>query len=46
MAVAVTDAEVPAEVVHAAAHTVDGPWAWAQALSLLVDRLRQPEAAS
>ncbi|HEY2705258.1 MAG TPA: trehalose-phosphatase [Candidatus Dormibacteraeota bacterium] len=44
-AVAVADAEVPAEVLAAAAHTVDGPWAWAQALELLVEGLRRREPA-
>jgi trehalose 6-phosphate phosphatase len=45
-AVAVADAEVPPEVLRMAAHTVDGPWAWAQALALLVDGLRQGERSS
>jgi trehalose 6-phosphate phosphatase len=41
--VAVADAEVPPQVLEVAARTVDGPWAWAQTLALLVDGLRQGE---
>jgi trehalose 6-phosphate phosphatase len=40
--VAIADAEVPDEVLAAAIHTVDGPWAWAEALDLLVEGLRLP----
>jgi trehalose-phosphatase len=44
-AVAIADAETPEEVLEAAAHTVDGPWAWAEALELLVEGLRRREPA-
>jgi trehalose 6-phosphate phosphatase len=40
-AVAIADAEAPDEVLEVAAHTVDGPWAWAEALELLVEGLRR-----
>jgi hypothetical protein len=43
--VAVADAETPEEVLEAAAHTVDGPWAWAEALELVVEGLRRREPA-
>ncbi len=43
-AVAIADAEVPDQVIAAAAHTVDGPWAWAEALDLLVEGLRREPA--
>ena len=40
-AVAIADTEAPEEVLAVAAHTVDGPWAWAEALELLVEGLRR-----
>jgi hypothetical protein len=40
-AVAIADAEAPDEILEVAAHTVDGPWAWAEALELLVEGLRR-----
>ncbi len=40
-AIAVADVEAPDEVLEVAAHTVDGPWAWAEALELLVQGLRR-----
>jgi trehalose 6-phosphate phosphatase len=42
-AVAIADAEAPDEIFEVAAHTVDGPWAWAEALELLVEGLRRRE---
>jgi trehalose 6-phosphate phosphatase len=38
--VAIADAESPPEILELASHTVDGPWAWAEALELLVEGLR------
>jgi trehalose-phosphatase len=40
-AVVIADAEAPDEVLEVAAHTVDSPWAWAEALELLVEGLRR-----
>jgi hypothetical protein len=36
---------VPDRVLEVAAHVVDGPWAWAEALELLVDGLRRRDQA-